>query len=108
VSATLPVEFIVRLGRRVRVLDGRVLVGGSPTTVLSLAPRAVESIHNRRLTVTDAATSALANRLIDLGMAAPVPDLLPPASRRSRSSSRYAAGRHTCASCWRPSSTPAG
>lgn len=79
-SAALPVGFVVRLGRRVRLLDGRVLIGGTPTTVLSLAPRAVQSLTGRELTVTDAATSALANRLLDLGMAEPVPDLLPPCS----------------------------
>lgn len=78
-TATLPEGFVVRLGRRVKALDGgRVLVGGSPTTVLSLAPRAVRNLHHGQLTVTDAATEALANRLLDLGMAAPVPELLPP------------------------------
>jgi mycofactocin system glycosyltransferase len=75
----LPEGFTVRLGRRVRVLDGgRVLIGGSPTTALSLAPRAATSLRQRQLTVTDAATGVLASRLLDLGMAGPVPDLLPP------------------------------
>lgn len=78
-TKALPEGFVVRLGRRVRVLDGgRVLVGGSPTTVLSLAPRAVMSLQQGQLTVTDAATGAVANRLLDLGVAAPAPELLPP------------------------------
>jgi mycofactocin glycosyltransferase len=78
-TAGLPDGFAVRLGRRVRVLDGgRVLIGGFPTTALSLAPRAATSLQEGQLTVTDAATGALADRLLDLGMAGPVPELLPP------------------------------
>lgn len=75
----LPDGFAVRLGRRVRVLDGgRVLLGGFPTTALSLAPRAATCLQQGRLTVTDTATGALAARLLDLGMAEPVLELLPP------------------------------
>lgn len=78
-TAGLPDGFTVRLGRRVRVLDGgRVLVGSSPTTVLTLAPRAATCLQKGRLTVTDTATAALATRLLDLGMAEPVLELLPP------------------------------
>lgn len=77
-TAGLPEGFAVRLGRRVRVLDGgRILIGGSPTTVLSLAPRAAKSFSQGELVVTDVATSALANRLLDLGIAEPVPERLP-------------------------------
>jgi mycofactocin system glycosyltransferase len=78
-TAGLPEGFAVRLGRRVRVLDGgRILIGGSPTTALSLAPRAATSFSQEQLTVTDPATGALAGRLLDLGMAEPVLGLLPP------------------------------
>lgn len=75
----LPEGFAVRLGRQVRVLDGgRILIGGVPTTALSLTSRAAASLQQGRLTVTDAATRALANRLLDLCMAEPVLELLPP------------------------------
>jgi mycofactocin system glycosyltransferase len=57
---------------------GRTLVGGSPTTVLSLSAAGAARLTHRRLTVTDAATSALANRLLDLGIAHPMPERLPP------------------------------
>src|SRR4051794_9193517 len=75
-----PAGYVVRLGRRrIRVLDGgRVLIGGSPTTVLSLGDRAAQEIRGRRLTVTDGPTGALANQLLDLGIAEPVLELLPP------------------------------
>ena len=78
-TAGLPDGFAVRLGRRVRVLDGgRILIGGAPITALSLAPRAAKSLSQGQLTVTDTATGALAGRLLDLGMAEPVLELLPP------------------------------
>ena len=75
----LPEGFAVRLGRRVRVLDGgRVLIGGFPTTALSLSPRAATSLQGGQLVVTEESTGALADRLLDLGMAEPVLDVLPP------------------------------
>lgn len=49
------------------------VLGGSPPTVLKLAPRAAVLLADGRLTVTDAATAALARRLLDTGVAVPEP-----------------------------------
>ncbi|MEV8547219.1 mycofactocin biosynthesis glycosyltransferase MftF [Streptomyces sp. NPDC051572] len=74
----LPLGFRVRLGPRVRVLaGGTVLVGGAPTTVITLRRAAVSEFRDRELRVRDRRTSALANRLIDLGMADPLPTRCP-------------------------------
>ncbi len=70
---TLPVGFAVRLNHRVRVMDGgRVLVGGAPTRVVTLASPARDLLEDRRMTVTDPTTAALADRLLELGMADPI------------------------------------
>jgi mycofactocin system glycosyltransferase len=70
---TLPDGFTVQLGRRARLLDGgRSLVGGSPTRVMYLTERASGMIVERRVTVVDAATRTLANRLLEAGIADPV------------------------------------
>jgi mycofactocin system glycosyltransferase len=74
----LPDGFVVRLGRRVRVKEsGRVLVGGAPTRVLFLKERAAAMLAGRLLRVTDATTAALADRLLETGIADPVVRLLP-------------------------------
>lgn len=74
----------VVLERRARVLDdGGVLLGGSPPRMLHLSPAAAERLVERRLTVTDATSAALARRLLDAGIAHPVAepaDAVPPPS----------------------------
>lgn len=68
----LPVGFRVRIGAGVRVLDGgAALVGGAPTRLLRLKPRAAGLLGGGELTVVDAATAALARRLLDTGIAHP-------------------------------------
>jgi len=74
----------VVLERRARVLDdGAVLLGGAPPRMLHLSPTAADRLVERRLTVTDATSAALARRLLDAGIAHPVaepPDAVPPPS----------------------------
>src|SRR5699024_2373286 len=72
VSTALPPGFRVRIADSVRVLDGgTALIGGSPTRLLRLKPRAAELLASGVLTVTDAVTAALARRLLDAGIACP-------------------------------------
>ncbi|MET8978782.1 mycofactocin biosynthesis glycosyltransferase MftF [Streptomyces sp. NPDC004539] len=75
---------VLRLDRHTRVLDdGRALLGGHPTRLLKLAPRARKLLDGRTLTVHDTASAALAERLLDTGLAHPVVDTLPlPADAR--------------------------
>ncbi|MFE9924565.1 mycofactocin biosynthesis glycosyltransferase MftF [Streptomyces sp. NPDC005774] len=76
---TLPVGFVVALDRHTRVVDGgRALLGGFPTRLLRLAPRARRLLTGRTIVVRDAASGLLADRLLELGMANPVVDALPP------------------------------
>ncbi|MFE2416146.1 mycofactocin biosynthesis glycosyltransferase MftF [Streptomyces hokutonensis] len=76
---TLPVGFLVELDRHTRIVDGgRALVGGFPTRLIRLTPRAQRLFTGRTLKVRDAAGALLADRLLDLGMANPVVDALPP------------------------------
>lgn len=76
---TLPVGFLVELDRHTRIVDGgRALVGGFPTRLIRLTPRAQRLLTGRTLNVRDAASALLADRLLDLGMANPVVDALPP------------------------------
>jgi mycofactocin system glycosyltransferase len=73
VSTELPVGFVVRLNRHVREYGGgRTLVGGSPTRVVRLADAARPMLRSGTLRVSDRATAALADRLLELGMADPV------------------------------------
>ncbi|WP_309994233.1 mycofactocin biosynthesis glycosyltransferase MftF [Arthrobacter pascens] len=68
----------VRLNRRVRISGGgRELIGGSPTRVLYLSEAASRMIVNRTVSVTDAGTGLLADRLLEAGMADPVLTSLP-------------------------------
>lgn len=78
--ALLPDGFAVRLNRLVRVADGgRALIGGAPTRVLYLTEAAVGMLDDRVVTVSDARTRALADRLLEAGLADPVPASLPDA-----------------------------
>ena len=74
----LPDGVVLRLRADVRVSDrGRALVGGAPTRVLYLKDAARGLIENRRLTVRDASSRALADILIDAGLAGPELESLP-------------------------------
>ena len=71
---TLPHGFRVRLARGTQRADGdRLLVGGSPLTAMRLAPRAVAMLRRDGVTVADAATGHLAERLLATNLG--VPDL---------------------------------
>lgn len=89
---TLPLGFVVELDRHTRVVDGgRALLGGHPTRLLKLTPKARRLLNGRLLPVQDAAGALLADRLLDTGMAHPVAGALPaPADPAARSSSRSA------------------
>lgn len=70
----LPSGFTVELDPTVRRLDGgAALLGGSPPTLLRLAPRARVLLRTGRLSVTDPATARLARTLLDAGVAHPRP-----------------------------------
>jgi mycofactocin glycosyltransferase len=70
----LPDGFAVQVDRRVRVLGaGSVLLGGSPTRLLRLAPTARTLLDNGRLEVHDAASAQLARTLLDATVAHPRP-----------------------------------
>ncbi|MFG2730387.1 mycofactocin biosynthesis glycosyltransferase MftF [Streptomyces canus] len=76
---SLPHGFVVELDRHTRVIDGgRALVGGFPTRLLRLTPRARPLLNGRTLHVNDAASATLADRLVEIGMANPVVESLPP------------------------------
>ncbi|WP_328875470.1 mycofactocin biosynthesis glycosyltransferase MftF [Streptomyces sp. NBC_00287] len=75
---TLPLGFVVELDRHTRVVDGgRALLGGFPTRLLRLTPRARRLLVDRTLPVRDAAGALLADRLLECGMAHPVAASLP-------------------------------
>ncbi|MGW3650113.1 mycofactocin biosynthesis glycosyltransferase MftF [Streptomyces sp. NPDC000878] len=77
---TLPVGagVVVAFDRHTRVVDGgRALVGGFPTRLLRLTPRARKLLVGRTVPVRDAASALLADRLVDCGMAHPVVRSLP-------------------------------
>ncbi|MFE6489224.1 mycofactocin biosynthesis glycosyltransferase MftF [Streptomyces sp. NPDC057757] len=76
---TLPIGFVVVLDRHTRVIDGgRALLGGFPTRLLRLTPRARRLLTGRTVAVRDAASALLADRLLEAGMANPVVHALPP------------------------------
>ncbi|MET9387115.1 mycofactocin biosynthesis glycosyltransferase MftF [Streptomyces sp. NPDC002928] len=76
---TLPQGFVVTLDRHTRVLDGgRALLGGHPTRLLRLSPRARELLTGRTVQVRGAAGAALADRLLETGFAHPAVKDLPP------------------------------
>lgn len=68
----LPDGFTATVRDDVRVLDhGRVLIGGSPTRVARLTAAGAALMDGHRVTVSDAATAALADRLLDGNLAVP-------------------------------------
>ncbi|MEE2031810.1 mycofactocin biosynthesis glycosyltransferase MftF [Rhodococcus chondri] len=76
--ARLPDGFGVRIDPRVRKFAaGRVLIGGSPTRMLKLAPAAAAMIEDGYLRVVDSRTAAVARRLLDSGVGNPRPTALP-------------------------------
>ncbi|MFJ1967561.1 mycofactocin biosynthesis glycosyltransferase MftF [Streptomyces sp. NPDC087903] len=75
---TLPPGFTITLDRDTRVLDrGRALLGGHPTRLLRLTPRVGALLSERTLTVRNAASAVLAERLLETGLAHPVLSALP-------------------------------
>ncbi|GAA4486082.1 mycofactocin biosynthesis glycosyltransferase MftF [Rhodococcus olei] len=73
-QARLPDGFGVRLDPTVRTFsDGRVLIGGSPTRMLKLAPTAAAMIGDGYLKVVDQQSAAVARHLLDSGVANPRP-----------------------------------
>jgi mycofactocin system glycosyltransferase len=74
----LPEGAVVRLDRDARVADdGRTVLGGTPFRALFLAPAAAGLLRDRTLRVSDPTTAALADRLVDAGIAHPVAAELP-------------------------------
>lgn len=70
----LPDGFSVELDTRTRRLGPGALLGGAPTRLLRLAPRAQALLTGvDRLTVVDTTTAALARALLDAGVAHPRP-----------------------------------
>ena len=77
-QSRLPDGFGVRIDPSVRsYADGRVLIGGSPTRMLKLAPTAAAMIGDGFLEVSDQQTALVARRLLDSGVANPRPRLTP-------------------------------
>ncbi len=71
-QARLPDGFTVELAADVhRSRDGRLMLGGSPPRLLRLSEPAARLLGPGAFTVADAATAALARRLIDIGAASP-------------------------------------
>ncbi len=69
---TLPMGSQVRLAHAVRRLDdGRVLVGGAPLTLMRLSAVAHRFVSDGRVIVSDAASAALADRLLDTNLGHP-------------------------------------
>ncbi|MFF0815735.1 mycofactocin biosynthesis glycosyltransferase MftF [Rhodococcus sp. NPDC003318] len=78
-QARLPDGFGVRLDPTVRTFsDGRVLIGGSPTRMLKLAPTAAAMIGDGYLKVVDQQSAVVARHLLDSGVANPRPMSSPP------------------------------
>ncbi|WP_425825262.1 mycofactocin biosynthesis glycosyltransferase MftF [Streptomyces fractus] len=76
---TLPHGYVIELDRHTRVLDGgRALLGGHPTRLLRLTPRARALLTGRTLRVRDRAGAVLADRLLATGLAHPQVTELPP------------------------------
>ena len=77
---TLPDGYTVRIGRHTRVVDdGAVLIGGAPARVARLAAAAQSRMTGREVVVTDSASRALAEYLLENGLADHVAQRLPPA-----------------------------
>ncbi|WP_328528044.1 mycofactocin biosynthesis glycosyltransferase MftF [Nocardioides sp. NBC_00368] len=69
-----PIGFRARIRADVRRVDGRLLVGGSPLRAVRLTKAARALLAEGEVTVVDAATDALAARLVDGNLADPVLD----------------------------------
>ncbi|GFZ93715.1 mycofactocin biosynthesis glycosyltransferase MftF [Nesterenkonia alkaliphila] len=67
----------VRLNKHARFLSKNVLMGGSPSRVLTLTHRADKLLADAGLTVTDDLSKRLAEQLTETGIADPVPETLP-------------------------------
>lgn len=77
-DATLPNGLAVELADGVhRSRDGRLMLGGSPPRLLRFSRRAARILEPGTFTVADAATAALARRLVDIGVAHPRPPAQP-------------------------------
>lgn len=75
----LPFGFRARIGSDVWRHNGRrVLVGGAPTRVVRLTETAAAMIRRDAILVTDNASAALVERLLDAGIVHPVTDELAP------------------------------
>ncbi|MFG1785405.1 mycofactocin biosynthesis glycosyltransferase MftF [Rhodococcus oryzae] len=73
-QARLPDGFGVRIDPKVRTFSGgRVLIGGSPTRMLKLAPTAAAMIGDGYLKVVDTQSAQVARHLLDSGVANPRP-----------------------------------
>ncbi|MER7607938.1 mycofactocin biosynthesis glycosyltransferase MftF [Nocardioides sp. NPDC127503] len=67
-----PNGFRVRVREDIRRIDRRLLVGGSPLRAVRLTDAALARLDDGEITVVDAATEALAARLVDGNLADPV------------------------------------
>ena len=77
----LPDGFGVRIDPKVRSLSGgRVLIGGSPPRMVTLAPEAAAMIGDGFLRVSDPDSAVVARRLLDSGVANPRPMSVPSAA----------------------------
>lgn len=76
-TARLPIGYRARLRSDLMRLDhGRLLAGGSPWRLVRLSRRAMTMLVDDEVTVTDAASASLVQRLLDLGVADPLLDSL--------------------------------
>ena len=74
----LPNSFIVRLNGRTEIIDdGTALVGGSPTRYVRLSPAAAGVLNYGEVSAATPVGAALAEKLLELGMAAPDVSALP-------------------------------
>lgn len=74
----LPNNFTVRLNARTEIIDGgTALVGGSPTRYVRLSPAAASALNFGEVSAATAVGAALADKLLELGMADPVVAALP-------------------------------
>ena len=74
---TLPTDFVVRLNRSTRVIDGGgALIGGSPTRFVRLSPKAQGALVDGQVHAHTPTGAALADKLLELGMADPVLSVL--------------------------------
>jgi mycofactocin system glycosyltransferase len=74
---SLPSNFVVRLNESTQVIDdGAALVGGSPARYVRLSAAARECLNLREVVASNPTATSLAEKLLDMGMADPVVDLL--------------------------------